>query len=126
RVDGSVAPDVNPLSVGARGLGDNSFDAGLVIYLCAICRYAIHQEPHARSRAQKGQRRAPDSVAARGSAPSRLRPQQAHRGAIGRRPEIPRRFALPAALSTREARLDPGAVDREGGTAAPPLLPLDP
>jgi hypothetical protein len=44
-------------------------------------------------------------------ATSRLRPQQAHRSAIGRHPEIPRRLALPAALSTREARLDPWALD---------------
>ena len=40
-----------------------------------------------------------------------------------RRPEVPRRVALPAALSPREARLDCRPLDREGRSAAPPLLP---
>src|SRR5262249_4022838 len=105
--------------------GDNFLHPRLVIYLCAICRYAIHEKPHARSRAQEGKRRAPDSVAAGGPAASRLRPQQAHRGAIGRRPEIPRRLAVSPPLSPREARLDPRTLDRESRAATAPLLPVD-
>src|ERR1051325_2993632 len=105
--------------------GDNFFACRPVIYLCTICRYAIHQEPDARSRAEKGQCRAPHPVAPRRPGAPRLRAEQADRTAIRRPAEVPRRVAVPAALPTREARLDSGPLDREGRTAPPSLLPSD-
>ena len=54
-----------------------------------------------------------------------LRDQQAHRGALGRAAEVPRRVALSAALPARRTRLAAGPVGREGRAAPPPLLPPD-
>src|SRR5688500_8886131 len=84
--------------------------------------YDRHRRPWPRPGAEEGRRRAADPVAAGGAGPSWLRPVQADRKPFARPDHLPHRFALPAALSSRGARLDPRELAGKGRRAAAALL----
>src|SRR6266542_3537532 len=79
----------------------------------------------ARPRASQRQRRSPHPVAARRARSPWLRTGQADRPAIRRRPQVPRRVALPHALSPRAPRPHPGTMGREERPTPQALLPSD-
>src|SRR6185503_19371574 len=100
-------------------------DAPILTSRQSRCIYVVqpYVGQHDRAGNEERERRTAHPRAHRTSAAARLRPVQADRLAVPRGAHLPRRFAVSAALSPREARPHRGTLGGEGRAAAAPLLP---
>src|SRR5690242_13307948 len=93
------------------------------IYMATPYMNASPGPPHAHDRTEARKRRVSHPLAARARIPARLRSEPVDRVALRRRAALPRRLAVPDALSHGASRMDRGALGGEGRAAAAALLP---
>src|SRR5215475_2640433 len=87
-----------------------------------IAQADLSAREHADLRAQERQCRVPRALPARGGIAARVRAVEAHRDAVARRADVPRRIAVSLALPHGGTRLDRGAMGRARRAATPALL----
>src|SRR5262245_20665402 len=95
----------------------------VIVY--SICGYDCYQFAHAKPRTEEGVGGTDHPLDHRTARPSWIRDQQAHRDALDRAAEVPRRIAVPAPLSVGRTRLAAREVGREGRAPSSPLLQSD-